>query len=85
MPETVKPDLRKAPVRLGRLIEQVKRIPEGAELLSLIDDFCGHGKTVFHATNERQTNFNIGKQSVANWLHLASEKYEQNEEQNDEY
>lgn len=61
--------------KVGRLIEQIRRIPEGSELLDCIDDFCGYHQTVFHPQSERQNNFNQGKQSVANWLHAKHEKY----------
>lgn len=71
----VRADTRKSAKRIGRLIEQVKRIPEGAELLAEIDDLCAYGKNVFNRECERQNNFNQGKQFVANWLHEKYEKY----------
>ena len=54
---------------VGKLIDVVRRLPEGRELLEAIDTYCGYKRTVFHSGDERQSNFNAGKQSVANWLH----------------
>lgn len=75
MRETLRADTRKGAKRIGRLVEQVMRIPEGRELLAELDDFCGFHKTIFNPASERQNNFNQGKQSVANWLHDKHEKY----------
>lgn len=75
MSETLRADTRKSAKRIGRLVEQVGRIPEGRELLAELDDFCGFQKTIFNPASERQNNFNQGKQSVANWLHDKHEKY----------
>jgi len=66
-----KPD----PNRIGRTVEQVRRIPEGRELLEAIDRYCGYRQTVFSPQSERQNTFNQGKQCVANWLHTKHEKY----------
>lgn len=78
--ETIRADTRKSAKRIGRLIEQVKRIPEGRALLAEIDDLCGYGKTIFCRECERQNNFNQGKQFVANWLHEKHDKYTQEPE-----
>lgn len=69
--------------RIGRLIEQVRRIPEGSELLDEIDHFCGYQTTVFNANNPRQNDFNQGRQAVSNWLHEKHNKYI-TERQNDD-
>jgi hypothetical protein len=61
--------------KIGKLIEQVRRLPEGAELLDEIDRFCGYQTTIFNATNPRQNDFNQGRQAVANWLHEKHNKY----------
>ena len=60
--------------KVGQLIDVVRRLPEGRDLLDAIDIYCGYKRTVFHADNERQTNFNAGKQAVANWLHEQHNK-----------
>jgi hypothetical protein len=82
MIETQRADTRKSAKRIGRLVEQVSRIPEGRELLAELDEFCGHGKCVFNPQSERQNNFNQGKQAVIAWLHDKHEKYKG--EMNDE-
>lgn len=84
MPEIHRADPRKSSKRIGRLIDQVRRIPEGRELLGEIDDYCAYGKTVFSPSCERQNNFNQGKQCVANWLHEKHEKYTQQKEENED-
>jgi len=73
MPEQTRTGLRSA--NLGRLVEQVSRLPEGKELLEAIDRECGYRRTVFAPGCERQNNFNQGKQHVANWLHEKHDKY----------
>lgn len=72
-----------------KLIETVRRIPEGRELLDELDSFCGYKRAVFHPTNERQNAFNQGKQAVAVWLHaeesrkvIKSKKVKSNEMDN---
>lgn len=80
----IRADTRKSAKRIGRLVEQVRRIPEGRELLAELDDFCGFQKTIFNPASERQNNFNQGKQSVANWLHDKHEKYKGEQYHEDE-
>lgn len=63
------------PKRIGRLVEQVRRIPEGRELLDELDTYCGYQQTIFNPQSERQNVFNQGKQCVANWLHNKHSKY----------
>jgi len=62
---------------IGDLVHVVKSTPAGSKLLEEIDKECGYCKTVFHPDSERQTIFNQGKQSVANWLHAKHEKYKE--------
>lgn len=75
MPEQVRASMSHSSRRIGQLVEQVRRLPEGQELLEALDCECGYGKTVFNRECERQSNFNQGKQHVANWLHEKHEKY----------
>ena len=84
MSETLRADTRKGAKRIGRLVEQVMRIPEGRELLAELDDFCGFQKCVFNPSSERQSSFNQGKQAVAVWLHEKHEKYKGEQDHEDE-
>ena len=68
---------KKKHVNVGELVHIVRMTPAGRELLDEIDRECGFKKTVFHPDSERQTIFNQGKQSIANWLHQKLEKYNQ--------
>jgi len=42
--------------------------PNGLDVLDLINKHCGFQKTVFNMDSARQTDFNLGKQEVANWI-----------------
>lgn len=66
---------KKKQTDIGELVHIVKMTPAGRQLLDEIDRECGFKKTVFHPDSERQTIFTQGKQSIANWLHLKLEKY----------
>lgn len=61
--------------QIGQLVEAVWHLPEGRQLLEHIDEYCGMHKQMFRPDSERQTSFNLGKQSVAIHLREAREKY----------
>lgn len=60
---------------IGQLVEAIWHLPEGRKLLEHLEEYCGLYKQMFRADNERQTAFNLGKQSVMLHLREAHQKY----------
>lgn len=61
---------------LAQVAARVFSAPEGQQLLQAIEKECFFNRGVFCEGSERLTSYNLGKQSVAIWLHGLIESIE---------